>query len=147
MKETLFFIIIFCVLTAVSFAQGWNMEMIGMKYDSWDNATRIAVEDDYAYLIIEEKGIAVTDISELYTPMETGFYYTSGEPKDIAVSGNYIYIAEGESGLSVVDISLPYNPQFTGRCTEIEYAHRVFIEGDFLFRFCCTYNLILKVPV
>jgi|GEM_PF-946671 len=62
-----------------------------------DTPDDLEIVGDYAYISAGLGwGIRVLDISNPYSPVETGYYLTLTASRDLAISGEIIYSAEGE---------------------------------------------------
>jgi len=72
------------------------------------------VDEKYAYLIVEDVGLEVIDISDPYQPILISSYILEGEIKDISLINSHVYIATENNGLQVIDMTNPSNPVLTG---------------------------------
>ena len=111
----LFAMLLFYSLPIMGFAQGWNIEMLDLKYTVWHSAEVIACQGDYVYLGLDHSslydgGIAVIDISDIEDPIEAGYYETIDDINVIEIHGDYAYIGYLDEGLVVLDISVPADP-------------------------------------
>jgi hypothetical protein len=82
-------------------------------YDSRNpSGTRNAIFDavvfeEHAFLVVEDVGIQVVDISNPAQPALVSTYTVEGEIKDISLIGNHLYIATDINGLQIVNIENP----------------------------------------
>jgi hypothetical protein len=77
-------------------------------------AQAVALQNGYAFVAVQDAGLAIIDVSNPATPQRVGGYDTSGSALGVAVSGNHAYVADGDDGLQVIDVSNPANPQRVG---------------------------------
>jgi hypothetical protein len=77
---------------------------------SWGEASRVAIQGNYAYIASGKTGLRILDISDPDDPAEIGYCDTPGEANGVAVSGNYAYVADMMCDLRVIDISNPSHP-------------------------------------
>jgi len=77
--------------------------------------TGVWVTNGFAYVVGNDFGIRILNISNLPNITTVGYKSLSGSPERIKVIGNYAYIANsasnGGGGINVVDISTPTSPQ------------------------------------
>jgi hypothetical protein len=103
------------------------------SYDTPDNAQRVFVAGDYAFVADLTTGLLVIDISDPTTPTLAGSYNTTGNAKDVCVSGDYAFVADDLDGLAVIDISDPTTPTLAGSYNTMGNAWGVSVEGDYAF--------------
>ena len=93
----------------------------------------IAISGDYAYLADSTGGLRIINFAVPSTPVEVGFYDTSGYTFGVAVSYPYAYIADGYQGLRIIDISIPASPSETGFLDTAGYAYDVAVSGSYAY--------------
>jgi len=96
----------------ISTLSAGNITGIG-QYVAPNRIERICVSGSYAYLLIQNTGLQIVDISDPYHPAGSGFLMLSGTPNSMSVVGNYAYITSN-NGLTVVDANNPSNPVVSG---------------------------------
>jgi hypothetical protein len=86
---------------------------------------KVAVKDNYAYVIVNDPRIEIVDISDPSTPTHAGWYYLNyGSAYNLCIRGNALLVAH--SDLTVADISDPINP-----VTVSEYSGSIlFVDVD-----------------
>jgi len=94
-------------------------------------AQKIAVAEDYAYVMAGVYGLRVVDVSDPIAPKEVGFYETPRGANGLAVAGQYAYVAH-QGGLSVVDISDPTSPMEVGSC-DAGWGNGVAVAGGYAY--------------
>ena len=75
--------------------------------DTPENAIRVLVYDNPAYVADGGSGLQVIDISDPTNPTLAGSYDTPGGAIGVYVSGDYAYVADRYSGLQVIKINDP----------------------------------------
>jgi hypothetical protein len=77
---------------------------MGLFGTRW-SITGIAVDENYAYLIDDEVGLRVFDISDPGLPVEVAFSLVPGHPADLAVTEEHILVATRNNGLFLFQLS------------------------------------------
>jgi len=114
MKHRFFFTLVLIFFPVLGLCQGWNVELLSSLF--LDEAVKIAVDDDMAYIASGYHGFFIVDISDPTNPVQVGQYATPGHAWGLTVSGNYVYVAAMDSGLRVIDVSDPSAPFEVGYC-------------------------------
>jgi hypothetical protein len=104
----------------------WRGSFCDLAYD-------VKVVGNYAYIALNQGGLAVFDISNPANPVRVGGYDTSGWAYGVAVSGNYAYVADSEAGLQVIDVSNPANPARVGGYDTSGWAYGVAVSGNYAY--------------
>jgi len=99
--------------------------------NSFANANGVAISGDYAYVVDEDFGLRVVDISDPTSPALIATCNTPGASYGIAISGDYAYVADGSSGLQVISIVDPGAPTVVGSVDTPGGAYGVAISGDY----------------
>jgi len=109
-----------------------NVELLSqISSNNWEGTELgVAVEGNYAYVMLVGVGIKVVNIRQPRFPRETGEFQFDGSLFDLAVEGNRCYIAGGVLGLIIVDVSDPTRPQEIGRTREAGSVRGVAVNGD-----------------
>jgi hypothetical protein len=110
-------------------------------YDTPDNAQRVRVDGDHAFVADYTSGLLVIDISDPTAPTLVGSYDTPGNAKDVFVAGDHAYVADDTYGLQVIDISDPTTPALAGSYDTPGNAWGVFVEGDYAYVGDYTFGL------
>ena len=145
--KKLFFLIIaaFSLFSTVGLAQGWNIDLLEIRYDDWLDAENIAVSGDYACVALNDQGIAVVDISDPQNPIEVALAERGGDPKVIQISGDYAYIGYTGEGIKVLNIMNPLIPYFENVIYPVTlYVSDLFIDNDLMYitHFDCQLTII-----
>ncbi|MFH1451449.1 MAG: fibronectin type III domain-containing protein [bacterium] len=112
------------------------------QYPGSQDATKIAFQGNYAYVIISNAGspsynFAVMDVNDSNNPTLTGSLSLSGPLTNIAIFGSYAYISSGsDTGeLQIIDISVPSSPFLTGsfNASGNANANGVYVVGTIVY--------------
>jgi hypothetical protein len=76
-------------------------------YDSPGMASRVVIEDNYAFIADYENGLIIVNIANPADPYEVSTYHFPDYHFDIAVAGNFAYLTAETEGLRIIDISNP----------------------------------------
>lgn len=93
----------------------------------------IAVDDDYAYLIVGTQGLLVIDVSDPTSPIEVGSHSTRGYAQAITLDGTRAYVANRSDGLTILDVSDPMRPVEVGHLDTAGSAWDVVVSGSYAF--------------
>ncbi|MBN2536578.1 MAG: hypothetical protein JXB88_27090 [Spirochaetales bacterium] len=93
-------------------------------------AYRIAVKDQYAYVVNHNKGLSVINIADPKAPWVAGNCKIPGNAYDICIKDTFAYVAADNGGLCIVNISTPVTPQLTKVFTTIDYARALEIKDN-----------------
>ncbi len=143
MRYLILFFTITCVaLTANSnlYAQDHvNVEKLGEINLSWENASDVYVQDDYAFVATGQTGLQIVDISDPEQLEVVGIFNDNyRDVYSVCVSGDYAYInfvidyygIIRERGLVILDISEPSSPEEVGACETPRRARKITVVGD-----------------
>ncbi|MBD3272411.1 MAG: hypothetical protein GF384_07745, partial [Elusimicrobia bacterium] len=75
------------------------------------NASKMAVQGNFLYMVDSHGGMWVFDISDDDDPVVAFHYDTDFAAEGICVKDDYVYIANHDEGLEIVDVSDPYYPR------------------------------------
>jgi len=89
----------------------------------------VAIEGDYAYLAMREKGLAIYDISDPARPQYLGLYRDGYDIRDVAVESGVACLAQAGDGIALVDVSDPAAPVRIGFHRSIGEVIRVTVES------------------
>jgi len=67
----------------------------------------LVLQDEYAYVAVDSKGLLVLDISDPTALVEVGYCETPGSAINVVLSDGYAFLATKGSGLRIIDISDP----------------------------------------
>lgn len=119
-------------LVVVSVADPAGPVIVG-SVTSQINDTRSAhIAGNYAYLVGDNAGLAVIDISDPTDPTETGFTGGVAQARDIFAVGNYAYVAT-DPGLAVIDVSDPANPALAATLAISGTTQGLYVSGDYAY--------------
>jgi hypothetical protein len=103
------------------------------SYGMPDDASGIAISENYAYIADSDSGLLIIDISDSEKPLFKGLYYIPGSLNGVVLFGNYAYVSVGRSGLQIIDISNPVNLTFTGSYDTSDYVREVALAGNYAY--------------
>jgi hypothetical protein len=95
----------------------------------------VDISGSYAYIVTQNIGLLVIDISNPCSLVNVGTYFTSDMVSDLAVKGNYVYMLN-RSNLKIIDISNPFTPSLAGVYEMTYNAYDVLditISGDYAY--------------
>ncbi|GJM43929.1 MAG: hypothetical protein DHS20C21_07710 [Gemmatimonadota bacterium] len=98
----------------------------------WD----ITVSGDLAYVVAEEAGLLILDVSNPESVEIIGSIDTPERPTSVALSGRHAYVTAWDFGLYVVDVLDPTSPSIVGH-----------IGGQLMFRVAVSGSLAYVVDV
>ncbi len=101
-------------------------------YGAEGYAKAIEVADNCAYVIFENFGLRIYDVSDPQNPYEISSLKLPGALIEMSISQNLIFIASGERGLRVVDVSDPYNPFECEHDNRSRFINTISAGEDFL---------------
>lgn len=94
------------------------------------NAYDIEVSGNIAYVLDEQLGLFVVDVTDVNDMIELGHVFIGGVDRDIEVEGDFAYIAGGGAGMVIVDVSDPAAPTIASYTPAYGTAVRVAVDGD-----------------
>jgi hypothetical protein len=134
--------LIAALVVAPSFAQDCPT-LVGFADTPWCCAYDVAVAGNYAYVANGGQGLRVIDVSNPSSPVEVGFYDTTGTAWAVAVFARHAFVADGWEGLRVIDVSTPSNPIEVGFLGTPEYCSgSVTVSGSHLYLASGTLRVI-----
>jgi hypothetical protein len=86
-------------------------------------AMEVYADSSYAYVADGSDGLKIVDVSNPYTPFESGSYNTGGLALAAFVKDNYAYLADGEDGFYIIRNDL---------ITSVDDNKRVTVPENFL---------------
>jgi hypothetical protein len=119
------------VTNAGAMAVAEDVTFIG-SYDT-GIASYVTVSGNYAYVIDDNNGLVILDVSDKETPVVTGSYDAVDDAYSVAISGNYAYVTDKHDGLVVLDVSDKEAPVRTGNYDVRGYARAVVVSGDYAY--------------
>ncbi len=103
--------------------------------DSWGPATvGLAVSGTRAFVVKQNRGLAIVDVSNSSTPTLMGTYNLTDTALDADVAGNLAFVVNGSDGfLRIVDVSDPSHPATLGSCGGFANARGVTASGALVY--------------
>jgi hypothetical protein len=98
--------------------------------DLVDNAYDIQVVGTTAYVVDEQEGLVVLDVTDPQAITEIGRLAIGGVQRDVQITGDFAYVAAGPLGLVIVDVSDPAAPAIVSTTPMPGTATRVGARGD-----------------
>jgi|GEM_PF-4680337 len=92
----------------------------------------IDVIDDVAYVVDEEEGLFLVDVSNPSIPNELSNIAISGNPIDVSVKENYAYVSVND-GIKVINVSDQQNPSLANSFESNGVPGEIEINGDFMY--------------
>ena len=133
MKHLFFFIVLFAISSS-GFAQGWNIDLLASRYfEEWEDAKQIALAGNYAYVLTDDQGIAVVDVSDTDYPIEVAFYNLAGWPEELVIADSLLLAGFWDNGLHILDISDPFFPQEIGAVPGLQYVNDFYVVENLLY--------------
>ena len=108
-----------------------NCTCIGFYMDT--TARNVFVKDTLAYVIDQDKGLRIIDVSDPQNLIEIGQWDTEGFAKDIYVQDTLAYVADGSDGLRIIDVSNPQNPTEIGHCDTGDDANNIYMQDTLVY--------------
>lgn len=109
MEKTYIIVILFLLITHISFAQETTLELLS-NFHGYGEIKTLDVENNYMYLVAGDY-LLVYDISTpgIYSFLGERFYSSNHNtrPTQIKVEGNYLYSNNGSWGILTFDVSNP----------------------------------------
>jgi len=111
--------------------------------------TRMAIDDNTAYMADRATGFRTVDIADPYHMSELAHMNAiCAEGLDVATRGNYAYVTEdqwgeGTNGVVIFDVSNPAEPESLGYVLP-EGGRKIVIAGDYAYvagHYLCTFSL------
>ncbi|WP_371805208.1 NosD domain-containing protein [Candidatus Lokiarchaeum ossiferum] len=108
---------------------------IGHYQQQQGYAQGVFVAENFAYVVYEQNGLDILDISDPANPTLCSNYYSGGGNSfDIEVQDGIAYIADGELGILVLNVNNVYSPQFMTYLNDgYGYTRGLTVEGDILY--------------
>ncbi len=108
-----------------------NPQTISTFMFSW-TPRGIDVMGDYAYIVHDNGGMYILDVSNALSPELAKFVpqFSGYAAFDVSVSGNYAYVANEEDGLRIFDVATPSLTTEVGQYNTPGKAHSVTIDSD-----------------
>lgn len=94
------------------------------------NAYDVEVVGDIAYVLDEQQGLYLLDVSDPANVTEVSHLFVGGVDRDLQVQGDRVYIAGGGAGLVIVDASDPAAPTVLSYTDTYGTAVRLGVDGD-----------------
>ncbi len=107
-----------------------------------DQAWDIAVQGNYAYVVCDDSGLCIVNITNVRSPTLTSHLALSGWAQGIAIQNGFAYIAYRFGGISIVDISSPTQPVLMTSYEPVPMNVRgVFVRDSILYAVSDNYGL------
>ena len=106
------------MIAVPAYGQGWNIELVGTKYQAWQNAKFVASQGNYAYVGVNFSGpwntaLSVVDVTDSENPVEVAYCDLDViyDIRALEVTGDYAYVGFwNNQGWTIVDIANPLHP-------------------------------------
>ncbi|MFW9922782.1 MAG: LVIVD repeat-containing protein [Candidatus Thorarchaeota archaeon] len=118
---------------------------ISTFYDKGESIIGVYAVGDYAYIIEENVGLKILDISNINNPIELGNWTFNEDVSDIYVTQEYAYLAQGTDGIAVIDIYYPDYPQKSLQYEEYSVAWALEFRENYLYVAAGEYFHILDM--
>jgi hypothetical protein len=116
-----------------AYGQGWNIDLIGSAFDSWDWPYDVAISGQYAFVTTGLTGMKVVDISDPALPVTVATLDTLGCLYRNTLAGNYLYVYSGIQGFYIIDVSDPLNPHTVGSFSQASLMGGLAVSGNYAF--------------
>ncbi|MBF0245035.1 MAG: hypothetical protein HQL31_07155, partial [Planctomycetes bacterium] len=94
----------------------------------------VAISGQYAYIVGDQFGLQIIDISDPTQPSMVGAYETAGDDAfSVTINGNYAYVGDGGDGLQIIDITDPAHPTLAGSYDTSGFSYGVAINGNYAY--------------
>ncbi|HNH06146.1 MAG TPA: hypothetical protein PLF18_15475 [Anaerolineales bacterium] len=94
---------------------------------------KVVTVEKYAYIVVEDVGIQILDISDPVHPLITGTYSLDEPINDISLIANLMYITTDFHSVQAIDITDPYNPVLIGEYQNAKSVTNVEVIGNLLY--------------
>ena len=132
--------IVICLIPLLAWSQdSLNIDIIG-SICYWDETEDAFCQGNYVYTACGEGGLRIIDVTDVWDPIELGFYDSPGYAKGVFKSGDYVYLADDWMGLRIIDVSIPQSPMEIASYEDFTSAKMVLVEDDLAFTIF-TYSL------
>jgi hypothetical protein len=133
--------VICCILFGVFFTIPTSTAVTVTERGSWPGYRRgqgvgIQVVDKYAYLVAQEAGLMIFDVSNPANPIRLSEFEIQGQTIACRVAGNRAYLTSDtitNSSLTVLDVTDPKNPVQIGGLKTFGFPSGLEIVGDRLY--------------
>ena len=105
------------------------------------SATDIVIEDGYAYLSVNNKGLYIVDISSPSSPIEVGHYEDTAAHDSVGIYGNSAFLGGYGNKLKIIDIEIKSSPQLLNTFSVTHYTQMEVI-GQYAY---CSSQLGLEI--
>jgi hypothetical protein len=122
---------IFVVRDSIVPNEWYGTREIGNYSLELNSGQAVQIKDEKAYLLKEDFGLVILDISNPENPFQIGNISGFPNPKALVLSGDYCYVT-GSSLMQIIDISDPTTPKVSSSYTFTYTANSITIEGDLL---------------
>lgn len=113
----------------------WSLKAPATYSGSLDfyDAVDVTVAGNYAYVVDQQDGLKIIDISNPASPALAGSYKTSAPANSLALKGNYAFLAEESWGIQIVNVSDPSNATMAAYLDTPGIPYSVAIDGDYAY--------------
>ena len=94
-----------------------------------DEARKVDVSGNYAYVANRHNGLKIIDISDK-SNISVSTTYDPGEVRGVSVNGNYAYLACGNDGLKILDVTTPSSPNLIGSYNTDGYSEDITYDNE-----------------
>jgi len=102
-------------------------------YTLVNNAEKVAVSGDHAYVIDDDDNLVILDVSDPRAPERKGEYSSNDSLRGIVVSGDYAFLANYDNGFLVINVSDPSAPELEARNSTRNQALDLALSGEFVY--------------
>ena len=92
---------------AKPFIEGKTNFLQNNAVDDKTEANDVKIKDNYAYMTVGKKGLAVVDVNSPSKPKILNYFQLSGYTVGIDIQDSYAYVVSAFDGLDIIDISNP----------------------------------------
>ncbi|TET31086.1 MAG: hypothetical protein E3J70_03040 [Candidatus Heimdallarchaeota archaeon] len=110
-----------------------NIKKVG-QYDSGGEVVGVAIQNNYAFLADQVKGLVIVDITNPANPTYVNEYQDDGESVyDVKIIDNVAFVAHGRAGLRILDVTNPLTIIEKGVINDGGIAWKVFIVNNYAY--------------
>ncbi len=114
--------------------ESWNVELVGEDIlHSIHDLRAVEVSGDYIYVLDDNIGLHVIDVSNPETPVEITTCPLASTGVKIMKYDHYLFIEPASTGLYIVDVNDPCQPEYIGKCCDDYHFKRCTISGSHLY--------------
>jgi hypothetical protein len=111
-----------------------NLQRVGQWTAQQGPVNGVYVAGKYAYLAVDNIGLAIVDISDPATPRQVGEGgYASLYTRSVQVAGRYAYLATSRMGLDIYDIANAAIPRQVGAVSLQATTQDIYVSGPYAY--------------